>query len=95
MVKIMTKSKTKKDEIFDKVNEDFGKKLDRRLTLAQLEEQLKQLERDQKNPPKEAEILIPKKVQNVITGNIFDYNPIFKSNPDLQVIEWENTDGDN
>ena len=91
----MTKSKTKKDEIFDKVNEEFGKKLDRRLTLAQLEEQLKQLERDQKNPPKEAETLIPKKVQNVITGNIFDYNPIFKSNPDLQVIEWENSDGDN
>ena len=95
MAKIMTKSKTKKDEIFDKVNEEFGKKLDRRLTLAQLEEQLKQLERDQKNPPKEAETLIPKKVQNVITGNIFDYNPIFKSNPDLQVIEWENSDGDN
>jgi hypothetical protein len=91
----MTKTKTKKDEIFEKANEDFGKKLDRRLTLAQLEEQLKQLERDKKNPPKEAEVLIPKKVQNVITGNIFDYNPIFKSNPDLQVIEWENSDGDN
>lgn len=95
MVKIMTKSKTKKDELFDKANEEFGRKLDRRLTLAQLEEQLKQLERDKKNPPKEPETLIPKKVQNVMTGNIFDYNPIFKSNPDLQVIEWENSDGDN
>lgn len=91
----MTKTKTKKDDIFQRASADFGKKLDRRLTLAQLEEQLKQLERDQKNPPKEAEELIPKRVQNVITGNIFEYNAIFKNNPDLQIIEWENTDGDN
>ena len=92
----MTKpSKTKKDEIFDKAKKEHGKTLDRRLTLAQLEEQVTQLARDKKTPPQEEKKLIPKRVKNVITGNIFDYNPIFKNNPDLQEIEWENTDGNN
>jgi hypothetical protein len=91
----MTGTKTKKDEIFEKAQDEFGTKLDRRLTLSQLEDQMKSLARDKKNPPKEIEKLIPKTVKNVITGNVFDYNPLFKGNPDLQVIEWENTDGNN
>ena len=70
------KSATKKDEIFATAKEDFDVKLDRRLTLAQLEEQVK-------------------RVKNVITGNEFDYNVLFKDNPDLQIVEWETNDGDN
>ena len=36
--------------------------------------------------------LIPAKVQNVITGNIFEYNELFKGNSDLQVIEWKESE---
>jgi len=89
------KSATKKDDIFAKAKEDFDVKLDRRLTLAQLEEQVNQLARNKANPPPKEEALVPKRVKNVITGNVFDYNPLFKNNPDLQIIEWETNDGDN
>lgn len=89
------KSATKKDEIFAKAKEDFDVKLDRRLTLAQLEEQVKQLARNKANPPPKEEALVPKRVRNVITGNEFDYNSLFKNNPDLQIIEWESDDGNN
>lgn len=89
------KAVTKKDEIFAKAKEDFDVKLDRRLTLAQLEEQVKQLARNKANPPPKEKILVPKRVKNVITGNEFDYNVIFKDNPDLQIIEWETDNGNN
>ena len=89
------KSNTKKDEIFLKAKEDYSVKLDRRLTLAQLEEQVKRLAEDKANPKPIEQELIPKRVRNVITGNEFDYNPIFKNNPDLQKIEWETDNGDN
>ena len=56
---------------------------------------MQRLAKDKANPPKKTEELIPKRVKNVITGNEFDYNPIFKNNPDLQVIEWETDNGDN
>ncbi len=89
------KSVTKKDEIFAKAKEDFDVKLDRRLTLAQLEEQVKQLARNKANPPPKEEALVPKRVRNVITGNEFDYNSLFKNNHALQIIEWETNDGNN
>ena len=89
------KSNTKKDEIFLQAKEDYNVKLDRRLTLAQLEEQVQRLAEDKANPKPIEQELIPKRVRNVITGNEFDYNPIFKNNPDLQIIEWETDNGDN
>ena len=89
------KAATKKDEIFAKAKDDFDVNLDRRLTLKQLEEQVEQLAKNKVNPPVEETALIPKRVRNVITGNEFDYNPIFKNNPDLLVIEWENNHGNN
>ncbi len=81
--------------MFIQAKEDFGVKLDRRLTLSQLEEQLQQLAKNKANPQPEQKQLIPKRVKNVITGNEFEYNPIFKNNPDLQIIEWETDNGDN
>lgn len=87
------KSNTKKDEIFLQAKEDYNVKLDRRLTLAQLEEQVKRLAEDKANPKPIEKELVPKRVRNVITGNEFDYNPIFKNNPDLLVIEWETDNG--
>jgi hypothetical protein len=89
------KANTKKDDVFIQAKEDFGVKLDRRLTLSQLEEQLQQLAKNKANPQPEEPQLIPKRVKNVITGNEFEYNPIFKNNPDLQIIEWETDNGDN
>jgi hypothetical protein len=87
------KSNTKKDEIFLQAKEDYNVKLDRRLTLAQLEEQVQRLAEDKANPKPIEKELVPKRVRNVITGNEFDYNPIFKNNPDLLVIEWETDNG--
>jgi|TARA_B110000908_G_scaffold485_1_gene640 hypothetical protein len=89
------KSNTKKDDVFIQAKEDFGVQLDRRLTLAQLEEQMQQLARNKANPQPAQKELVPKRVKNVITGNEFEYNPIFKNNPDLQIIEWETENGDN
>ena len=89
------KANTKKDDVFIQAKEDFGVKLDRRLTLSQLEEQLQQLAKNKANPQPEEPQLVPKRVKNVITGNEFEYNPIFKNNPDLQIIEWEADNGDN
>ena len=89
------KSNTKKDDVFIQAKEDFGIQLDRRLTLAQLEEQMQQLARNKANPQPAQKELVPKRVKNVITGNEFEYNPIFKNNPDLQIIEWETENGDN
>jgi len=87
------KSNTKKDEIFLQAKVDYNVKLDRRLTLAQLEEQVQRLAEDKANPKPIEKELVPKRVRNVITGNEFDYNPIFKNNPDLLVIEWETDNG--
>ena len=90
--------KTKKDELFDKAQAEYGKKLDRRLSLADLEDQVSRMEQMKNDPPVEAPKLVPAKVQNVITGNIFEYNELFAGNPDLQVIEWvsvEETDNGN
>jgi len=89
------KANTKKDDVFIQAKEDFGVKLDRRLTLSQLEEQLQQLANNKSNPEPEKKRLVPKRVKNVITGNEFEYNPIFKNNPDLQIIEWDTDNGDN
>jgi hypothetical protein len=37
----------------------------------------------------------PKTVRNIITGNVFSYDDLFKGNPDLEVIEWEEENADN
>ena len=81
-------TKTKKDELFEKAQAEFGNKLDRRLSLADLEDQVSRMEQLQKEPVVEPPKLIPAKVQNIITGNVFEYNELFAGNPDLQVIEW-------
>ena len=85
-------SKTKKDELFDKAQELYGKKLDRRLSLSDLEDQVDRMESMKDEAPVVKPSLIPAKVQNVITGNIFEYNELFKGNSDLQVIEWKESE---
>ena len=92
--------KTKKDELCDKAQAEFGKKLDRRLSLADLQDQVERMKSMKGQPEVVTPKLVPAKVQNVITGNIFEYNKLFAGNPDLQVIEWqeyneESENGDN
>tara|TARA_R110000822_G_scaffold90670_4_gene209489 strand:+ start:4437 stop:4724 length:288 start_codon:yes stop_codon:yes gene_type:complete len=92
--------KTKKDELFDKAQVEYGKKLDRRLSLADLQDQMERMDSMKGQPVVVTPKLVPAKVQNVITGNIFEFNKLFAGNPDLQVIEWkelpeESENGDN
>ena len=87
--------KTRKDEIFDEAMEKYGVKLDRRSPLDVLEDKLDRLSKKGKNPePKKQKA---KKVaftlRNKKTGNTFGPLPGWENNPDLEVIEWENEDG--
>lgn len=85
-----TGKRFKKDELFKEAKAEFGVKLDRRMSLEQLEDQMLRL-RKHGGEPAEEEVKqsVPKRVRNIITGNEFDYDPIWKGLPDLQVIEWE------
>ena len=85
-------NKTKKDELFDRAQELYGKKLDRRLSLSDLSDQVDRMEAMKDQAPVVKPTLIPAKVPNVITGNIFEYNDLFKGNSDLQVIEWKESE---
>jgi len=84
----MTTNATKKDELYEKAKAEFDVKLDRRLTLDQLEDQVSRLSKERENPAPVKKQPSPLRVKNVITGNEFDYDPIWKGNPDLQVIAW-------
>jgi protein subunit release factor B len=86
---------TKKDDLYQEALEKHDVKLDRRLSLDQLQDQINRLQSSKNNPKKEVKTPVPKFVKNVITGNVFEYNELFAGNPDLQVIEWESDDGDN
>ena len=91
-------AKTKKDELFDKAQVEYGKKLDRRMSLADLQDQVNRLEILKDEPEVPTPTLIPSKVKNVVTGNIFEYHELFAGNPDLQIIERveeESENGDN
>lgn len=86
---------TKKDDLYQEALEQHDVKLDRRLSLDQLQDQVRRLQAAKDKPQPERKAPVPKRVKNVITGNIFEYNELFAGNPDLQVIEWEEDDGDN
>ena len=80
---------TTKDELYKKAKKDFDVKLDRRMTLSQLQDQMTRLEKERDNPTPKKKEPKPVRVRNIVTGNEFSYDPIWKGNPDLQVIEWE------
>jgi len=86
-------AKTEKDDLYIEAKEEFNVTLDRRATLADLQDQVDRLRKNGKKPEKVLPARTPKKLRNVVTGNIFDYDPIFAKNPDLEVIEWEVADG--
>lgn len=89
----MKDAKTEKDDLYIEAKEQFDVTLDRRATLAELQDQVDRLRKNGKQPDKVLPARMPKKLRNVITGNVFDYDPLFAKNPDLEVIEWEVADG--
>jgi len=89
----MSETKTKKDDLYSEALEEFGTKLDRRLTLQQLEDQLSRLKTAKNSPINQQPKLRPKIVLNMVTGHKFPYHSAFKGNADLQVVEWEEDDG--
>ena len=89
----MEQEKTEKDDLYIEAKEEFNVTLDRRATLADLQDQVDRLRKNGKKPEKVLPARMPKKLRNVVTGNVFDYDPIFAKNPDLEVIEWEVADG--
>jgi hypothetical protein len=84
---------TEKDDLYIEAKEKFGVTLDRRTTLADLRDQMDRIRKNGKEPEKVLPQRTPKKLRNVITGNIFDFDPLFAKNPDLEVIEWEVANG--
>lgn len=91
----MEETKTAKDDLYIEAKEEFGVTLDRRSTLADLQDQMDRLRKNGKQPEKVLPARMPKKVRNIVTGNVFEYDPLFAKNPDLEVIEWEVADGHN
>lgn len=92
----MIDAPTKKDQIFAEAKKDFGVQLDRRMTCADLSDQLARLrtsgvETDTADTPAQ----VPKRVRNIITGNEFDYDPVWAKHPDLLIIEWETPNANN
>jgi len=86
-------AKTEKDDLYIEAREQFDVTLDRRATLAELQDQMDGLRRNGKQPEEVLPAKVPKKLRNIVTGNIFDYDPLFAKNPNLEVIEWETVDG--
>lgn len=84
--------KTRKDEIFEEAKEKYGVKLDRRSPLEVLEDKLDRLEKKAKNPePEKVEVKkVPRTIRNKTTGNTFGPLPGWETNPNFEVIEWEN-----
>lgn len=80
-----------KDEISQLAIEEFGVELDLTKKHAALMVELENLRRNgglapEPEPMKER---APKRVRNIKTGNEFGWSPLFKGNPDLEIIEWE------
>lgn len=90
----MEDAKTEKDDLYIEAKEEFSVTLDRRATLADLQDQMDRLRKNGKQPEKVLPARMPKKLRNVVTGNVFDYDPIFAKNSDLEIVEWETLDGD-
>jgi hypothetical protein len=90
----MSELMTQKDELYKKAESELGVKLDRRLKLTELEDQFSKMEREKKNPAPKPKLRRPKTIRNIFTGHEFSYEDVFKGLPDLEVIEWEEDDGD-
>ena len=82
-----------KDEIFEDAKENFDVELDRRMKLSELKDVWRKLDEGQSLVEDAPKMRVPKTVRNIFTGNVLAYNEFFKGNPDLEIIEWEDSDG--
>ena len=79
-----------KDELEVFARKEYGHEIDKRRRLDDLIEHMKVLA-TRKDKPVEEKTLgerTPKKVRNLKTGIEWDWNPLYKGNQDLEVIEW-------
>lgn len=86
-----------KDELEAYALVHFGINLDKRKRLEDLQAQVAHYESKKMTVKKTAEISgerVPKFVRNIHTNVVWPWNPLYKGNADLEVIEWEPRNAD-
>lgn len=81
-----------KDELEAFALENLGYNIDKRRRLDDLVDEVKARLASKAKPVKVEEKpkgeRVPKRVRNLRTGIEWDWNPLYRGNPDLEVIEW-------
>lgn len=81
-----------KDELEAFALENLGYNIDKRRRLDDLVDEVKARLASKAKPAKVEEKpkgeRVPKRVRNLRTGIEWDWNPLYRGNPDLEVIEW-------
>jgi hypothetical protein len=72
-----------KDELFEYAKANFGITLDRRKKLADLQQEVEALG-SPRVVVQDVPIAQTKKLRNKRTGMIWDWNPVYADNPDLE-----------
>lgn len=87
-----------KDELEDYARKRYGVELDKRRRHDDLVAQVEALDKNKGKAPEVKDATPrarqPKLVRNLITGVVWPWNPIYKGNADLEVIEWEQMNAD-
>jgi hypothetical protein len=80
-----------KDELDIYARDNFGVELDKRRRIDDLIEHVKVLIANKGKPVEQEKKTErhPKKVRHIKTGVEWFWSPLYKGNPDLEVIEWE------
>jgi hypothetical protein len=82
-----------KDELEVYAKEQFGVSIDKRRRLPDLVDQVKRYSKVKAKPaevePEPKRERLPKKVRHIKTGVVWSWNPLYKGNQDLEIIEWE------
>jgi|688.fasta_scaffold991309_2 hypothetical protein len=87
----MDVSTMNKDELFDFALKQFGVTIDKRRRLEELQAQVAKYQTigARTKPKVMPGERVPAFVRNIRTGVVWPWNPLYKGNPDLEVIEWE------
>jgi hypothetical protein len=91
-MEVVNISELDKDQLEEYARKKFGVELDKRRRLPDLIEQVKGFERMKGKPAAEKvekKDRTPKTCRNIYTGVVWDWNPVFEGNRDLEIIEWE------
>ena len=79
-----------KDELEAFARKEYGHELDKRRRLDDLIEHVKALASRKDKPVHEKPLSerTPKRVRHLTTGMEWEWNPLYKGNQDLEIIEW-------